>query len=355
MKPDALDDPRRRMRHSMYYNNSSYTPPPTAGLSNYFAYPRKHSAPDASVPTPHHQYHLPPFPTHLRQPHWQRQSTSSPVTPGSGSLPLATRALSCPHSSPPHPSVYRRKYSNDDVLYSRQTLPSVFSAYIPSPSTTSPSSRRSSRTTDVTSALCYDDSDLVASLGHKLQYIIARRRSLSSPYQRASQDSAFTIDSTSTQSHSNMLPPGQSLPTHRKSAPSFPAQLGSYLAELDRCLSTIKTRQVQSDANAASSNFSLANPPSRPAGPRAMLPPGPSGGPSAATLGQLPGIQESPIVNSGPSASQSVPHAPSNTTGPPIKAEPLPTIPDELFAALNRDPDQTPDLNPPASLGRASS
>ncbi|KAJ1656245.1 hypothetical protein IWQ61_004154 [Dispira simplex] len=355
MKPDSPDDPRRRMRHSMYHNNSSYTPPSTAGLSNYSVYPRKHSAPDASMSTPHHQYHLPPFPTHLRQPHWQRQSTSSPVTPGSGSLPLATRALSCPHSSPPHPSVYRRKYSNDDVLYSRQTLPSVFSAYIPSPATSNPSSRRSSRTTDATSALCYDDSDLVASLGQRLHYIITRRRSLSSPHQRASQDSVFTIDSANSQSHSNILPSGQSLPTHRKSAPSFPVQLGSYLAELDRCLSTIKTRQVPSDANVTSSTFHLANPPSRPAGPRAMVPSDASGDPKVVTRDQLPEIQESPNVNIGPPVSQPLPHAPPDTTGTLIKPEPLPTIPDELFAALNRDPDDNPVQRSPASLGRTSS
>ncbi|KAJ1983340.1 hypothetical protein H4R34_001326, partial [Dimargaris verticillata] len=210
---DGSYGPRGRSRHA--------PPQGYSHLAFYSMYPRKRSEPDVNH-------------TAVRPP--------------------AVRTNSYPF--PAAPTSFRRKYSNDDVLYSRQSLPSLFQARIQTPTADRfPSeSLRSSRTLSADNAICYNDSDLVTALLHRLQFIVRSRQSISlGPNPRLSHDSSLTTDSGTSYSTPFVAKPAQYAPSKRVSAlrtsvhgqPHFSAQVNIHLAELDRCLGAVKARAAR--------------------------------------------------------------------------------------------------------------
>ncbi|KAJ1971549.1 hypothetical protein H4R35_005197 [Dimargaris xerosporica] len=210
---DGNYGPRRRSRHAP---SQSYS-----HLAFYSMYPRKRSEPDVNH---------------------------------TAARPPAARTNSYPF--PAAPASFRRKYSNDDVLYSRQSLPSSFQARIQTPTADRfPSeSLRSSRTLSADNAICYSDSDLVTALLHRLQFIVRSRQSISlGPNPRLSHDSSLTTDSGTSYLTPFAAKPTQYAPAKRVSAlrssvhgqPLFSAQVNIHLAELDRCLGAVKARAAR--------------------------------------------------------------------------------------------------------------
>ncbi|KAJ1916086.1 hypothetical protein IWQ60_008219 [Tieghemiomyces parasiticus] len=296
MSPGPLVEPQRRSRHQTVPSTTKSLPaPPPVNytLQYYSVYPRKMSSPNVASTAP----------------------VESQVT------------------APGRP-MYRRKFSNDDLLYSRQSLTSTFAAGInrspPTPS--QPSSIRSSRTLTVEEGCYFGDSDLVSALAYRLSFIINSRRSISGPCQRISQDSTWTTDSSTVShghghsfsgpssvrrlsgyfgqpiSHTASAAPLVSSATsarHSSSPHPLPVQVAGYLADLDKCLTVAKLRERA---------------------PTATPPPTATDGPATTPALPLPSPRTEVPMPEG-AARKVVPVGPV-----------LPTIPPELQEALARAP-----------------